>query len=226
MSTVTARALAEAVISGTDDEVQWWTRQGGDEHSLTRGGRCIVISDSEDEVTCAYWDGADLIDADTAPRTLTNQGVTTFVEQARSFLGYAQNGHEAEAAAGVDDPGARREAALGYLGPLADDDDDVVDERVSRVLSAWDTVKAAWPDPQDADGLAAASDGAASYTLGGCTIRSAADEVLRARIAASEAEARLRGAAIAAVETGVAVSHAAADAGVSRATMHRWLGPR
>lgn len=111
------------------------------------------------------------------------------------------------ATAGVNDPGARRQAALGYLGPLADDDDDVVNERVCKVLGAWDAVEAAWPDPQD-PGLAAAN------------------EVLRARVAASEAEARLRGVAIAAVNAGMAVSHAAADAGVSRATMHRWIGPR
>ena len=94
------------------------------------------------------------------------------------------------------------------------------------LVSSTDAVEAAWPDPQDADGLAAASDGAVSYVLGDCTIRAAANEVLRARVAANEAEARLRGVAIAAVNAGMAVSHAAADAGVSRATMHRWIGPR
>ena len=225
MSTITAQALAEAVTSDADGEVQWWTRQGSSEPSLTREGRRLVITDTEEGVTLTYWDGADLIDAD-GPHTLTNQDVTALVEQARSFLGYTQDSSEGAATAGVDDPGARRQAALGYLGPLADDDDDVVNERVRKVLGAWDAVEAAWPDPQDADGLAAASDGAVSYVLGDCTIRAAANEVLRARVAASEAEARLRGIAIAAVDAGMAVSHAAADAGVSRATMHRWIGPR
>ena len=220
MSTITARTLAEAVTSVTDDEVQWWTRHGGDEHSLTRESRRIVITDTDDGVTLTYWDGADLIDADTA------QDMTAVVDQARSFLGHTQDSHETDSAAGVDDPGARRQAVLGYLGPLADDPEDVVDERVRKVLSAWDAVEATWPDPQDTDGLAAASDGAARYALGDTTIRVAASEVLHARVAASEAEARLRGAAIAAVQAGAAVSHVAADAGVSRATMHRWLGPR
>ena len=228
MSTITAHTLAEAVTAGTDGEIQWWTRQNGqgsDEHSLTSQGRRIVITDNEEGVTLTYWDGADLIDADD-PRTLTNQDATELLGQARSFLGYTQDNHEDDAAAGADDPGARRQAALGYLGPLADDDPDLVDERVRKVLDAWDAVEAAWPDPQDTDGLAAASDGAASYALGDRTIRTAANEVLSARVAASEAEARLRGAAIAAVNAGAAVSHAAADAGVSRATMHRWIGPR
>lgn len=225
MNNLTARTLAEAVTSDAIDQVQWWTLQKGSQHSLTREGRRIVITDTDEGVTCAYWDGADLIDADD-PRTLTNQDVTALVEQARSFLGYTQDSSEDAATAGVDDPGARRQAALGYLGPLADDDDDVVNEHVRKVLDAWAAIEAAWPDPQDTDGLAAASDGAVSYILGDCTIRAAANEVLRARVAASEAEARLRGVAIAAVNAGMAVSHAATDAGVSRATMHRWIGPR
>ena len=54
MSTITAQALAEAVTSDADGEVQWWTRQGSSEHSLTREGRRLVITDTEEGVTLTY----------------------------------------------------------------------------------------------------------------------------------------------------------------------------
>ncbi|WP_280319952.1 hypothetical protein [Nocardia wallacei] len=105
--------------------------------------------------------------------------------------------------------------------------DELTDEQKVRLARVADDVAAAYPDPDDQALRDAALSAAVQYWLGEVTLEDAADGLLRARQAETEAKAVARQLALLAHEDGLPATEIAARLGVQRAkTLRGWIGKR
>ena len=106
-----------------------------------------------------------------------------------------------------------------WLGPVSDETDD---ETVAAIIEAWDRISELYGD--DEEGAQEARTQAGMWILGDTSIRKQFREWQKAQQAAALTLDRLKGAMVAADLHGEPIARIAAEVGVTRSTVYKWLG--